>query len=239
MEFENILNLAKRAARGNDNIEKGSAGFNGYGFVLRDLSYPLSRKLCNFGSMGEFAHNLKHTHLSGQRLQDYGISRDILLIGSIKTLIPSLEFGGDEILFNAWMFVSTTDGRKFPANLYYGSTRLAIGVWKLGGIDWFDDDSKFPEELEVMINCDPFTFSPTIKREFAESLEHALEKVPTSDFYGIFEHDLGYRLMGIHDGSPISVELGETPTVFDVKTTISNFFGIKANPKVFEKWDFR
>jgi hypothetical protein len=239
MEFENILNLAERAARGFDNFKKGSVGFNGYGFVLRDLSFPLSRKMCNFGSMRKFAEYLKHVHLSKESLQKYGIFRDLLLVGSIKTLLPSLELGGDEILFNAWMFVATTDGRKFPATLYYGSTRLAVGGWKSGGNAWFDGVSHIPSALKRIANCDPFKFSSIVKKEFVESLEHAIKKVPPSDFYAIFERDLGYRLMGISDGSPVSIELGETPTIQDVKLNISNFFGIKVNSEVIEKWDFR
>ena len=238
MEFENILNLAERAARGFDNFNKGSVGFNGYGFVLRDLSFPHTVKLCNFGSMGEFAEDLKKAHFNRKNPQDYNISQDILLIGSIKTLLPSLELGGDEILFNALMFVATIDGNAFPARLYYGPTRLAIGGWKLKRYDWFGVNSQTPEELDDILNCDPFKFSHTVKREFVESFEYALEKVPTTDFFSIFEHDLGYRLMGISDGSPISIELGETPTILDVKSTISDFFGIEVNPRVIEKWDF-
>jgi len=239
MEFENILNLAERAARGFDNFKKGSIGFNGYGFVLRDLSFPLSAKFANFGSMGEFAGDLRYTSLDRQESRNYDILRDISLVGSIKTLVPSLELGGDEILFNAWMFVATTDGRKFPATLYYGSTRLAIGGWKSGGNAWFDGVSHLPSALKRIANCDPFKFSSIIKKEFVESLEHAIKKVLPSDFYAIFEHDLGYRLMGISDGSPVSIELGETPTIQDVKLNISNFLGIEVNSKVIEKWDFR
>lgn len=238
MEFENILNLAERAVRGFDNFKNGSVGYKGYGFVLRDLSFPLLRKMCNFGSMGKFALDLENTHLSGRSSQDYDVFRDILLVGSIKTLIPSLELGGVEILFNAWMFVATADGKAFPARLYYGPTRLAIGGWKMGRHDWFDVDSQIPEELDRIINCDPFTLSSIVKREFVESLEHAIKKVPPSDFFAIFEHDLGYRLMGISNGNPISIELGETPTLLDVKSYIGEFFGIEINPRVYEKWDF-
>jgi len=239
MKFENILNLAERAARGIDNFKNGSVGFNGYGFVLRNFSFPLSAKLCNFGSMREFANDFKNAHLNNLKSQKYDIFRDILFVGSVKTLLPSLKLGGDEILFNAWMFVVTADGKAFPATIYYGPTRLAIGGWKLGRNNWFDVDSHYPEELERIINCDPFKFSHSVKRELVESLEYAFEKVPTSDFFGIFEHDLGYRLMGISDGRPISVELGETPTILDVKSKINNYFRIELNLKVLEKWDFQ
>lgn len=238
MDFENILNLAERAAQGFDNFKNGLVGYNGYGFVLRDLSFPLSRKLCNFGSMGKFALDLENGKLKGQTFQDYNIFRDILIVGSIKSLIPSLILGGDEILFNAWMFVITSDGKAFPASLYYGSTRLAIGGWKLGSHDWFDVDSRIPEELNRIINCDPFRFSSKIKRKLVDSFEQALKKVPPSDFSAIFEHDLGFRLMGISDGKPLSIELGETPTICDIKSRVDNDFKLELNPEVFDKWDF-
>lgn len=239
MDFKYLLNLASRAAIGYDDLKNGSVGYNEYGFVFRDLKFPFSRKLCNFGSMGKFAQDLENAHSSDKGFQSYDVFQDILLVGSIKTLVPSLELGGDEILFNAWMFVATGDGRAFPAHLYYRTTRLAIGGWKFGENGWFDVDSQFSEELNKITNCDPFKFSSIIKKEFVISLEHAIKKVPPSDFYAIFEHDLGYRLMGISDGSPLSIELGETPTIHDVKSCIGEFFGIETNQEAFEKWDFQ
>ncbi len=238
MDFKYLLNLAGRAAKGYDDLKNGSVGYNGYGFVFRELKFPFSRKLFNFGSMGKFAQDLENDHSNDKGFQSYDVFQDILLVGSIKTLVPSLELGGDEILFNAWMFVATNDGRAFPTHVYYRTTRLAVGGWKFGESGWFDVDSQIPEEIYKITNCDPFKFSSIIKKEFVESLEYALKKVPPSDFYAIFEHDLGYRLMGISDGSPVSIELGESPTLFDVKSHIGEFFGIEANPRVFEKWDF-
>jgi hypothetical protein len=238
MDYKNILNLAERAAQGFDNFKVGSVGCNGYGFVFRDLSFPFSRKLCNFGSMGEFAKDLSRAKFNSRNLQSYNITQDILLIGSIKTLTPSLEIGGDEILFSVWMFVVTADGRTFPTRLYYGPSRLAIGGWKLEGHKWFSSEVGVLEELNKTINCDPFTLSSIIKRDFVKALELAIKKVSPSDFCAIYEHDLGFRLMGINNGAPLCVELGESPSVSDIKMSVSSFFEVELDQGVYEKWDF-
>lgn len=41
-----------------------------------------------------------------------------------------------------------------------------------------------------------------------DALENALMRVPTSDFYGIYRHDLGNTLMGVQTGIPFVIELG-------------------------------
>jgi len=53
-----------------------------------------------------------------------------------------------------------------------------------------------------IINFSPFNFSKIELEEFIEALVLSLDKVPTSDFEGVYEHDLGRELMGIRSGKP-------------------------------------
>jgi len=53
-----------------------------------------------------------------------------------------------------------------------------------------------------IINFSPFNFSKIELEEFIEALVLSLDKVPTSDFEGVYEHDLGRELMGIKSGKP-------------------------------------
>ena len=53
-----------------------------------------------------------------------------------------------------------------------------------------------------IVNFSPFNFSKVELEEFIEALTLALVKVPISDFEGVYEHDLGRKLMGLKSGRP-------------------------------------
>jgi len=116
---------------------------------------------------------------------------DLLLAGSLKTLIPKLQFGGDETFFNIWMFVKTPDGKTFPGTFYYGASGPSVGGWMR-----YIPSSKCP------FNFSPFDFKKEELNLFLDALEFALKKIPVSDFEGIYRHDLGNSHMGIIDGKP-------------------------------------
>ncbi len=40
-----------------------------------------------------------------------------------------------------------------------------------------------------------------------EAIELALNKVPISDFHGIYRHDMGYTLMDVYEGQPFAIEI--------------------------------
>jgi len=132
---------------------------------------------------------------------------DLLLAGSLKTLIPTLRFGGDERLFHAWVFVKTPDGKQFPATFYYAQSGLSMGGWKS------NKDSSgnvvFSDEFLSIVNFKPFEFEfhGEDLKDLVQALEHALGKVPVSDFHGVFKHGFGQTLMGVHRGMPFTREL--------------------------------
>lgn len=222
MKVERLLNLISLTAEGKDNIKKGAVGFASYGFVFRDtvrgryydplepyMTIQGSSKVCSIGLL--LGHNPFQQDLEGGswkaflRYAEEEDIHDLLLAGSLKTLIPTLRFGGDELLFHVWMFIKTPDGKQFPATFYYRQSGLSLGGWKS------NKDSSgnvvFSEEFLSIVNFNPFEFKREELEDLVQAIEHALGKVPVSNFHGVFEHDFGQTLIGIHRGKPFSVEL--------------------------------
>ena len=216
MNSEELIILLSKAADGEDDLQKAIVGFTGYGFFFADpfksnvpfVTVYESSKFAGAGANRGIAEKiLQLEHIKS--LDDLGPSddkEDCLYAGSLKTLIPALEFGGDEILFSVWMFVKTPNGKQFPATFYYGPTGTSLGGW----VSYQDDsgDNIFPDDFNVIINFSPFDFSGEELEKFIEALECALRKVPVSDFYGVYHHDLGNDLMGVISGIPFAIELG-------------------------------
>ncbi len=213
MRIEQITKLATDAANGKDNFKKGAVGSNEYGFVFKDSKSHLEEpyivpygwhKLCDAGAYRDQLKNIKKK-LKNYDKSDFfsGILRydnklDLLFAGSVKTLVPTLQFGGF-LLFEAWMFVITPEGRIFPATLYWGQTGLSIGAWSgysfMGEKDLLED---FPE----LKTFSPFDFTDDETGLFLDALEFALKKVPVSDFWGVFNRDIGNSYMGVKRGKP-------------------------------------
>ncbi|TFG22474.1 MAG: hypothetical protein EU529_10315 [Promethearchaeota archaeon] len=229
-----MVELVSRAAEGVDNFEKGAVGSNGYGFVFRNydcgLPYVISigsSKVFGAGSMRDFVKKVTKDLDKIESIEEfdnyleYDKVYDMLLVGSVKTLVPTLEFGGHEQLFDVWMFVKTPEGRMFPATLYYGASGMSIGGWCslksiqkfykevnkefTGPSDWDKDnmdETYFPKDLMDVINSSPFEFTHEEQNLFLDALEFALKKVPVSDFWGVYHHDEGSTHMGVSFGEP-------------------------------------
>ena len=106
---------------------------------------------------------------------------DLSLIGSIKTLVPTLKFGGNyEHLFEVWMFVKTPNHKQFPATIYYGTSGLSIGGWDPDFAHRLTNDDRylsiFPEEIKSEINFTPHNLSRDEKEALAEAIELYGEK---------------------------------------------------------------
>lgn len=221
MKIQQIIDLAKEAAEGKDNFKKDVVGSNGYGFVFKDPNSDIpfvtlmgSSGIFGAGAFRNFSKNFKR-HMKKSKpvnnileLSDYDEKFDLLYAGSLKTLIPTLQFGGDETLFSVWMFVKTSDGKQFPATLYWGQSGMNIGGWGSDLIDINTGEKAFPKEFEDIINFSPFNLNDNERELFLDALEFALKKVPISDFWGVFNHDLGNALMGVRNGEPFIRELG-------------------------------
>jgi len=206
MFFNHLLRLAKDAAGGIDNIGQGAIGTDGYGFVFRDKDYMEkyvevyhSSKFQSLGSMREFMEMFKKDMKSAfKSIDDIDALQDVYLIGSIKTLVPTMNFGGPDVLFSVWVFIITPEGYRFPASLYYGPSRLAFGGWSEEK-RFFDDQREFPKEFTSIINCNPFALSELELEELSEALELSLRKVPTTPFFGMHRPEYDYMLIGISE----------------------------------------
>lgn len=231
-QITKIIELAKEAAKGNDNFKEGAVGSNGYGFVFRDADLnpsPNNRyifsvdsdKLCGAGAYRDFTkklghstsqkietvHNITHGKINPADLLRYEHDLDLLLAGSIKTLVPTLQFGGYECVFDVWMFVVTSEGQMFPATFYWGKSGLSVGGWTSYGMSCFLKERIFPEDFVKLINFTPFEFTDEGLNLFLDALEFALKKVPVSDFWGVSLMDAGYFYMGIKEGKPFDYHL--------------------------------
>lgn len=213
MNITELLRLVSEAAEGKDNLREGTVGSNGYGFVFKDLdsNYKVpyivsivSHKFCGAGSSRDILKNLKRVDSFEElrSLSRYDEHYDLLLAGSLKSLVPTLQFGGYELLFKVWMFVRTPDDNIFPAIFYYGQSGLSVGGWASYGVTPFMKEKVFPEDFLKVINFSPFEFTDDKKGCFLDALEFALRKVPPSDFWGVYHHDLGNSYMGIRRGKP-------------------------------------
>ena len=220
MKVDSLKLLVSNASIGIDNFNKSTVGLNGYGFLYKKIRRTSvhseeqffirreSGKVCGAGAhFGDFESFMTLDEIEFNKLSDIGgllrdIKHDLLLAGSLKTLLPDIVFGGHEQLFEAWMFVKTPDDKFFPATFYYGASGTSIGGWHPENYDIF------PVEFRKLINCSPFDLDKDSLTGLIEAHMFALQKVPVSDFCGIYRHDLGNALMCVHDGVAFTMELG-------------------------------
>lgn len=217
MDIEELLVLASELTEGIDNFAKGAVGSNGYGFIFKDLDSNIpyvtlmgSGKVFEAGSYRDVLKNFKRLD-NIENISDLHTidpKYDLILAGAVKTLVPTLKFGGYELLFDVWMFVTTPDEKRFPARFYNGQSGTSIAGWEFGNIDPYTGKKVFPKEFEKIINYTPFKFTELEKNLFLDALEFALQKVPISDFWGVKHHDFGNALMGIKKDKPFIRELG-------------------------------
>ena len=226
MNIDELILRVSETSEGKDNIEKGAVGSNDYGFVFKDLDSDIpyvtfrgSSKAFGAGSHRDFVDNFRKLRKlrkiqSFDELYTISPEFDLLLAGSVKTLVPSLKFGGIEELFDVWMFVKTPEGMMFPARFYYAQSGPSIAGWgrkdsRTGRyFDSYTGENVFPKDFEELINFSPFQFTNFEKNLFLDALEFVLNKVPVSDFWGVKSHDLGNALMGVRKGKPFTRELG-------------------------------
>ena len=217
MKISELISWALDASKGNDNFEVGVVGSNGYGFVFKDLesnipyvAYKGSGKIFEAGSYRDVLNNFKRLdnieNISDLHTIDFRY--DLILAGALKTLIPTLKFGGYELLFDVWMFVTTPDKKRFPARFYHGQSGTSVAGWGSDNTDPYTGEKVFPKEFEKIINFSPSNFTEFEKNLFLDALEFALQKVPISDFWGVKHHDFGNSFMGINRGRPFIRELG-------------------------------
>jgi len=233
MKVKTLLRLVSSVADGKDQVSLGAVGFNGFGFVFQDIFHSEvlylttkgSSKFCSLGLLLKrniFQQDFDQLNLSG--LREYMVEKDnynLLLAGSLKTLIPTLQFGGDERFFFAWMFMRTPEGRQFPASFYYGQSGMSLGGWKT--LEDASGKKIFPDDFESAINFNPFEFSRSNLEDLAKALEYSIRRVPVSDFYGVYKHDFGHTLMGVQYGKPFTMELYRSMNDDEIKRLVDSY----------------
>jgi len=242
MSIQESIKLVCEASEGKDNFKKGAVGSNGYGFVFRDYNSNLpyitmmgSRGFCRMGALRNFLKNyFKYqkdvkTYNDLLNLRDFDNKLDMLFAGAIKTLVPTLQFGGDnDYFFNTWIFVRTPDGKQFPIVLLYLNGALSINCWeslkhieilckeiKTTVFEWTTEERikecigniYFPEDFFEIINYSPLEFTIEERNMFLDALEFAIGKVPISDFWGVYYHDTGILVLGVAKGEPFKEEI--------------------------------
>ncbi len=192
VEVAKLLRLLDKASKDMDNIADGVIGYDGYGFLFRGFDFEV-----NIIRSSGFSHI--HTSYEDQNVALYHA-------GALKTLVPSLTFGGDEVLFDVWVLVKTPKGEILPLSFYFGASGLTLGASKLSLIK---DSEDLPVEYRNAVNCDPFELGLRDRELLTTALGRALSKVPTTDFEGVFRHDGGSTLMSLIKGVPSMEELND------------------------------
>lgn len=251
INFKKLSIIVSEAAKGIDNLSEGAVGCAGYGFVFRDIDYitkqidmSYSGGICKLGSIKKIGKDWEEDNI--KEFTDFlrhNRNEDVLIAGAVKTLVPTLQFGGGyEHLFEVWMFVKTPEGKTFPVTLHYGQSGLVIGGWdpKIAAL-WISKKRNFPhfpKKFKAIINFSPHDLTQDETEALTEALELALQKVPVTDFFGVFMHDFGNLLMGIKDGKPIIVELGRSPKFSKSYFFLNLTLKLDIGQKEFESWEF-
>ncbi len=214
-EIRKLLKLLDETTEDRVDFKNRVIHFQGYTFVFRDWelktreSYARVKYSSKVTSAGFWRTILKYSmeHLQEiKNINDLNLEDseyDLCYGASLKTLLPTLKFGGDESLFDVWMFVKTPEGYMFPATFYYGPTGTSIGGWLL-----YRAKKVFPPEFFSIINFSPFDLSHDKLDAFVEALELSLKMVPMTDFYGVSRGDHGYTILGVKNGEPYLTDLG-------------------------------
>lgn len=249
MNVEELIKQVSSAARGEGNFSLGVVGSSGYGFVFRDLDlvenffdFYGSGGICRLGVTKQILADFERKINLFDHLSDYNRHYDLCLIGSIKTLVPTMKFGGGyEHLFEVWVFVKTPNDKNFPLTIYYGASGLSIGGWDPDFSYHFTNDKRFlsvfPDEFKLKINFSPHNLSRDEEEGLVEAIELGLRKVPVSDFRGIYKHDFGNTFMGIKDSRPFIIELGFSPKYRDIELVLNLGMKFNISRKEFMKWD--
>ncbi|TXT59311.1 MAG: hypothetical protein BAJALOKI3v1_1090002 [Promethearchaeota archaeon] len=195
--YENLLELASEIAEEEDDIEEGAVGWKGYAFIFKKLEFFFKP---NERITGSGAFHIKYRN----------IENIIETAAKLKTLIPNIKFGGDEVLFDVSLFVKTPNNKKFLATFYFRKFSLGIGTLVPVG----DKDpniniwSKTPEKnypkrgIWKYLNSSAGSLTEEEQIQFCRALELALAKVPKTDFKCYLRHDFGTSVIEFDGKTP-------------------------------------
>lgn len=215
MKINKFLKLLEYPLEDKVDIAKKVVYFQNYAFLFRDrwlspqdlfVTGQLSSKFSSLGVWRRVvSYSVENLDLL-RNIDEVGLEdtkQDFLFGGILRTLLPTLKFGGYESLFSVWVFVKTPEDFLFPFTFYYGQSGTSLGGWGFG-----EAKKIFPSEFFSIINFSPFDFSDDELDAFINAFEISLSMVPVSDYYGVYQGDRGYTLMGVKDGRPYFLDLG-------------------------------
>ena len=214
-EVKKLLELMDTTTEDRVDIKNRVIHFQGYTFVFRDWelksreSYARVKFSSKVTSAGFWRKIIEYSMKNLQEIKSINdinlgdTKYDFSYGASLKTLLPTIKFGGDDSLFDVWIFVKTPEGYMFPATFYFGPSGTSIGGWDLK-----DAQEVFPPEFYSIINFSPFDLSHDELNAFVEALELSLKMVPMTDYYGVCLGEHGYTIMGVKDGSPYLEDIG-------------------------------
>ena len=216
MKFQELYDLTLNASR--VETRQNPLGYNGYGFLVVDIGVAneeyftsdWSSKLCSF-EVSKYNDN----EIIDPDLEIIFHSRPHFLyfLGSLKTILPSLQIGGDESLFSVWVFGITPSLESFPFTIYYGPSGLSIGAWTNEAYL-----KTFPSDFLHYINSSPFKWSENKLNGLISAFKSIIGGINFDrNFYGVFQHDGGFDLMGIRNGQAFSAAMGYSYDEIDVE----------------------
>ncbi|MBD3214094.1 MAG: hypothetical protein GF311_15905 [Candidatus Lokiarchaeota archaeon] len=196
-DFKTLVELASRVAEGDDKTEEGAVGWMGYAFIFKKTEFFFEPKERVTGS-GAF-------HITYRNIEHI-----IETAAKLKTLIPDIELGGDEILFDVSLFVKAPNNKKFLATFYFRKFSLGIGTLvPVGEKDpnvniWSDSPEKnYPKNhIWQYLNSSAFSLTEDEQNQFCRALELALAKVPKTKFKCYLSHDFGTSVIEFDGKDP-------------------------------------
>ncbi len=191
------MNLLDSFISAQDSIKDGLISHSNYSFLFLDYikfdisgSYYLTEAGAYWGVMDRFL--ISEIKDRDHYLDDVRI--DLLFAGSLKNILPDIEFGGFERIFDALIIVKTPSDTVFPFMFYFGASGTALGAWD--SINANIIVKAFSNNSNRLKIINPFKLSKSKIRNLLDALEGALRKVPAMEFEVIYENDSGKFTIG-------------------------------------------
>lgn len=198
--------LTLQSSNGKDDLREAAIGCNGYGFVFRDplessepyITMEGSSKLCSIGINEDLILEIiENDEIKFDNIDNLDSLR---FFSHLKSLFPKLEVGGEDMLFNIWVFIRTKEGKRFPAVIYAAQSGLSFGAWSSYNLN-------FANNFQTILNSTPFSFSKEELRELIEAVKIAIRKLPSSDYCGFYQDDFGKSIIGVKKGVPFEIKV--------------------------------
>jgi len=197
----NLKDLLDSVKQKKDNIKNGVVRSSRYTFLFRNLKN--FEELLNLGETSFFCRTdtIKDVFKAKQKADNLIINyviKDLFYVGAMKTLLPSLEIGGDKLFFHVGMLIGIPNENILPATLEWGDSAIFIYGW--------EDEYRNFIGLKLVKHKVAFVsinFTSEEREKLTKALKLSLQIVPPSDFEcDLWDDDYGERRLGIRSGIP-------------------------------------